>query len=80
MLVFACCPFAVHDNGEIIVYFCRSAVATLRNLSYKWDHVTRVSQDRLASEKGSRKQKMKEKEEEKDVKEEKVRVEIQFFI
>lgn len=35
-----------------------------------------VSQDRLASEKGSKKQKMKEKEEEKDVKEEKVSVEM----
>lgn len=76
MLVFACCPFAVQDNGEITVYFCRSAVATLRNLSCKWDHVTCASQDRLASEKGPRKQKMKEKEEEKGAKEEKVSVEI----
>lgn len=38
--------------------------------------MTRVSQDRLASEKGPRQQKMKEKEEEKNVKEEKVSGEI----
>ncbi len=71
--------FVVQDNGEIIVYFCQSAVATLCNLSCKWDHVTRVSQDRLASEKGPRQQKMKEKEEEKNVKEEKVSGEIEFL-
>lgn len=38
-----------------------------------------VSQDRLASEKGPKQQKMKEKEEEKEVKEEKVSGEIKFL-